>query len=394
MAGMPPLPRPALLRALLVAALAVLASAAWSPAAQAGVTVTIVPPGGGPGETISTDDIANGEMRLTYSVRRADGGIDRIDVAGGVSIRQLLARTGTDAGYVAIEIPRPGGGNLRLTEDDVISHFPPGFYTDAQGVTRFIGATEDGAVAADDHFAVGATLVLTQKSPSKLSVRVSPREKTVDAGESFELSARAKGAEAGDAYTYKWHLRGKKEVLGTRKTLSHELDADGSYRIVVDVGIEGSDQTVSDYADVQVGDPKDSEGPDGVPNDTDGTDPLGGSTASPGFTPPAPVTPATPTPSPVPPAPTPDPTDPPGIVTDGTTVEGNLLADVGNPPSSSILDSARRAARDGAPRDDQADGAGVSEAALGIAGLLGLLALGAGIELRQGPPRRATRSVG
>jgi hypothetical protein len=85
----------------------------------------------------------------------------------------------------------------------------------------------------------------------------------------------------------------------------------------------------------------------------------------------------------------------PDIATSGTTVEGNLLADVSDPPPSNILESAARAARDGNPKDPGPDGGGVSEAAISIVGVLALLALGAGIETRQGRlprprlPRRA-----
>jgi hypothetical protein len=404
MARMPSLLRPAV-RLLLAVAFAVLAPPAASALAQAGVSVTIEPPGGAAPQTISTADIPNGDMSTTYKV-----GAQKIVVDGGVSIYQLLDKANANFDYAEIEIPRPDGSTLRLTKDQVEDTKPPGFYTDDQGVTHFIGPTaSNGSVATKDYFTVGATITLTQQRESRLKVTISPSKKKIEVGGSVAFRAQVTGDEGGESVTYTWGLKGKKQTQAGPTFTQKFPTKDGVYQFLVAVRIEGSSISETAVATITVGDPKKSKdgqtgggdaadgGDTGSTTGSGGSSSGSGSTYTPSYTPstPAspPVTPTTPT---RPSTPSAKPPQPPDIATSGTPVEGNLLADVSDPPPSSILDSAARAAREGRQKDESAaDGADVSEAALSIVGVLALLALGAGIETRQGRlprlrlPRRA-----
>lgn len=395
MTRMPSLLRPAW-RLSLAAAFAFLALAAWSAPARAGVSVTIQPPGDGTPQTISTDDVTPDIRDQSYKV-----GSQRIAVARGVSILALLDKADANFDYAAIEIPRGDGSTLRLTKDQVEDIKPAGFYTDDQNVTHFIGPTgRNGTVATSDYFTVGESITLVQQRASKLKVTISPDRKKIELGGSVSFRARVSGAVEGETVTYEWWLEGKKPRFGGEGFTQKFPKKDGVYKFSVSVGIEGSGATTTKVAIITVGDPKKAEdeqvGDGDAGSGSDGGGTTGGSDGgsgydgssgyTPSYTPSTPPAPAMPTPPPIPP-PTPSkPSQPPDIATSGTTVEGNLLADVSDPPPSNILESAARAAREGKQkRDEQAgDGAGVSEAALSIAGVLALLGLGAGIETRQG----------
>jgi hypothetical protein len=407
---MPSSLRPAigLLLAAVCAAAALTAGAALAqtgtpPSTPTGVSVTIKPAGGAAPQTISTADIPNGDMNTTYKV-----GTQRVVVNGGVSIYQLLDKANANFDYAEIEIPRPDGSLLRLTKDQVEDTKPAGFYTDAQGVTHFIGPTgSNGTVATKDYFTVGTAITLTQQRESRLKVAVSPSKKKVKLGASVTFTADVTGDEDGENITYTWGLKGEKQTQGGPRFTQKFPSEDNVYQLLVAVRIEGSSISESAVATITVGDPKKSkEGQTGTGDATDGADSgsstgsggVGtdsGSTYTPSYTPSTPSTPVTPAPTP-PSTPDYKPPKPLDLATSGTPVEGNLLADVSDPPPSTILESAARAAREGKQKDDSAgEGGGVSEAAISIVGVLALLALGAGIETRQGRlprlrlPRRA-----
>lgn len=400
MTRMPSLLRPAW-RFALAAVLAILALAAWSAPAQAGVSVTIQPPCDEPPcaspTTISTDSLT-GDINQTYRV-----GSESVVVTGGVSVRQLLADTDTDFGYETIELARPDGSTLTMTRKQIADpRNQPVFYTDSQGTTYFIGPKDSrGVVAPSNRFAVGATVTLSQHSESELKVTISPSRKKIKPGGEITFRAKVTGYDPGETPTYKWWLEGKSQRFSGAGFTQKFPTKDGVYKFSVAVRIEGSAVSTTAVAKITVGDPKKADDEQNGNGNGDPTGPGssapsvdGGPGYTPSYTPSTPVTPAPPTPvPPSTPPPTSEPPKLPDIATSGTTVEGNLLADVNDPPPSNILESAARAAQEGKQkRDDQdGDGGGVSEAALSIGGVLALLALGAGIETRQGRRPRLRR---
>jgi PKD domain len=387
--------------AVLVALAICLPAAAGPPD---GVEVNIVKPDGtkvAPFIATQADD----DLLGTVDIRQPNGTTIKVDVGGGVSIYSLLDEAGAATGYREVELLRPnGGGTITLTRRQIESPRPPGiFKDDTTGAIMFVGAPATAGaryVDARDYFELdGAAIELTQVEQEEVDVEVEASRTKIDPGESVEFTAQV---DPNGDYRYDWAFEPGVASEDAGRKVSHRFEKAGSYKVVVGVysGADDENSIGSGNVRVQVGDPKQSDedregggdngaaaAPDsGAVTGSDGAAPYTPYTPPPATSTPVPPTPPTPTPPP------PKPSKPPAIATSGTTVEGNLLADVGDPPPSSILESAARAARDGNPKDDDGpDGAGVPEAALSIAGVLALLGLGAGIETRQGRMPRLRR---
>jgi plastocyanin len=395
MARMPSLPRSAR-RRLLPAALLLALVACWPALAArpANIELTITKPDGTK-EFVRTSDVANPDIDARYLVRQADGSTKSIQVEDGISLRALLAEAEAELGYRKIELANPNGGVVSLTREqvDAPSPPPPVLYADETGATWFLRSPTSSTEAnAKDHFAVSGSALALDEVGAELTVEVKASPSKADPGEPVRFTASVSGGPSDADYTYNWVFDDGKKKDDGGSTVTHRFEEAGNYKVVVGVKIDDAQRSDSGHVRVQVGDPKQSDqdregggdnGGAAAPDSGASTGSSGdsGATYTPPYTPPAPALPPAPTP---PPTPTPDPPKSPDVATSGTTVEGNLLADVGDPPPSNILESAARAARGGNPKDDAPDGADVPEAALSIAGVLALLGLGAGIESRQG----------
>jgi len=399
MARMPSLLRP-VPGVLLVAALLAIA-ACWPAAAAApGIEITIVKPDGqsDPGFLASE---ARQDMNTDYTVRGPNGN-EEVKVTDGVSILSLLNYAEAPI-YDTVTIPGPGGRRITLTRGQVEAVQPPGFFQDdATGKTMFIGAPPmKGADYTEEFFPVElATVRITQDKDADLKVSVKASRTRIEPGETVKFTATVSPR---GSYRYDWTFEpgaGKKDAGGK---VAHRFDEAGTYLVGLGVYMSATDPDADGGGGIkiQVGDPKqsDKDREGGGDNAAAGAPSSGTSTGSSGlgsgydsgstYTPP-PVPAPTPSPS------TPKPPQPDSAIS-GTPVEGNLLADVSDPPPSNILESAARAARDGNPKDEANDGdVGVSEAAVSIFAALALLALGAGIETRQGRlprPRLSRRAA-
>jgi hypothetical protein len=360
-------------------------------AAQAGVEVAIQPPGNSNRAGISMDDIPPDVTDKTYRVQSGTNTTKEVKVAAGVSVRALLDATSTNTDYATIEIRHGARSFLLLRKEQVDNQLAqPVFFADAQGRMRFIWPTADGsAIPARNYFTVPADIYLLQRAQQRLRVEISPSSKKVKPGGTITFRATTSGDRPGETVAYYWWLADKTPRRGSERHVQDFPEKKGVYGVHVSAVIEGAGVSDRGYAKITVGDPdgKDEEQADPGDRTTDSETPGDSSPASPPGS--APYTPSTtptspPSPTPVPTTPPPEPADPPDTPILGTTVEGNLLAAASDPPPSNILESAANAARDGSPSEDSDAGADVPEAAISIVGVLALLALGAGIENRQG----------
>ena len=348
------------------------------------IDVTVNRPDG-TSESILASEVAP-DIDGPYTLREASGATSQVDVVDGVSIRKLLEATESEFFYVSVEFPGPNGRPIKLTRDQIDAAVPrpPALYSDDTGATWFIRSPTSSTDAnARDHFEITSAAIAIDQADDGLEVKVKASKTRIEAGDSVDFTATA--SPKGD-YRYNWTFEpgvGKKDA---GRTPSHTFKEEGTYRVAVGVyvGPDGESDGGGGIK-IQVGDPKDSdkdrEG--GGDNTAAGAPSSGTTTGSSGV---GSVYDGSSTYTPVPstpPPPAPEPTTP-DITTSGTPVEGNLLADVSEPPPSNILESARRAARDGNPQDDNDGDVGVSEAAVSIFAALALLGLGAGIETRQG----------
>jgi hypothetical protein len=401
MTRMPSLVRPVYLASLVFLVVAAAGAAAAVPASAAfpSIEITIVSPDGDEAQ-VWLDQVENPEIETTYYVRsRGRTTPIPIEHGEGISVRQILAEKQFDLGYGTLEIKRPDGTTLVLSKDDIDSRLSPTFYVKDDGQVWFVRpSTGSTDYNTRDNFPIKSAAVTLTQTPAGLTVSVKASRKKIDVGESIKFTTKVSGAPRNARLIYIWDFDDGKRISDGDRNESHQFDKECACHVQVNVKILGESRSdPSNVVKVQVGDPKESgkdrqgggdntadDAPDsGTSTGSSGADSIydGGSTYTP-----VPDTPP-------PPAPTPDSTEP-DIATSGTPVEGNLLADVSDPPPSNILESARRAARDGTPKDESAD-VGVSEAALSIVGALALLGLGAGLETRQGRlprlrlPRRA-----
>lgn len=328
-----------------------------------------------------------------YEIRQPNGSITTVDATGGASVYSLLREVGAQTGYETITISCytacHRGGKVTLTRKEVESDTrPPGFFTDdATGKTMFVGSPPAGAleVQARDYFEIDRSgLRIKQVAEPRLSVDLKASRTTIDPGESVTFTATVTPR---GSYRYDWTLEPGELKKGAGAKVTHRFDKEGKFNVVVGVYTSGDDlDSEPGTVTIHVGDPKQSEkdregGGDntaaGAPSSgpSTGSSGAGSNDASPTYTPSTPTQPP----------PTRDAT--PGLdpdVATGTPVTGNLLAAASDPPASNILESAAKAARDGSPSKHDDAGVDVPEAALSIAGLLALLALGASIENRHG----------
>lgn len=391
---------PSFLPAVRVLLLAVVALAIWcAPAmAQVEVTLEIRQPNGGGVKTISTGDVANPEVTdHWYTVR--GGNTPRIRVRNGITIRQLLEQADVDQTYSEIEIPYPNAsqGKFRLSRTTIDDpQLLPVLYIDKHGIMRFLrDSAGPGDLNGQQDFEISDTkLRVTLYRKSNLKVKVTADREKIDPGESVRFEASVTGGGEGDDYVFSWNFGDGLPTEGPAKR-SHKFEKRGAYKVVVTAKVEGS--SVSQPAPtvtITVGDPEQSDKDrDGGGTNADGGSDGGASDGASGYGGVSPAVPSPAVPSPPTPTPSPDPPSPPDIATSGPTISGNLLADASDPPATSALQSAVKAAREGTPKDDEPEEASVSTAALGIAGLFGLLALGAGLELRQGGTRSGGRRL-
>lgn len=401
MPRMPSLPRSIVLGALVCAVVLAGPASAEFP----GTEMTIVSPEGKQ-EFVLLNQIAVPENYGTYPIRSRNGSTTNEIVAkgDGISVRQLLEEKGLDISYGAVEIERPDGTKLVLDKDDVNSaNYSPTFYVKDGQLWFLRPSTGVDDYNAGDRFLVPnqAAVTLTQTPPA-LEVTVEASRERIEPGESIAFTATVEGGPSDAEYSYTWDFDDGKRVPDGRRKVTHTFAEAGTFRVLATAKIVGESRSDAGVVKIQVGDPKQSDkdregGGDNGAAEAPDSGPVTGFDGSATYTPsyaPPPVTsaPVPPAPAPTPTPPAPKPTKPPAVATSGATVEGNLLADVGDSPPSGILDSAARAARDGNPKDDDGpDGAGVPEAALSIAGVLALLGLGAGIETRQGRLPRLRR---
>jgi uncharacterized membrane protein YgcG len=409
MTRMPRLQRWAL-RPLLAAIFALTALVAWASPALAGISVTVEPIRGTP-QTISTDEVVEPDISGSYDIRDSEGSVDSVEVIDGIAISDLLDAADISTDYRTVEITRPNGRKLVLSRDQIDHPTPPAVvHTDTAGVTwllRLLPGTDK--LYARDRFTGSETLVLKTLTRSPIKVDVSASSKEVEAGESVTFEVSASGALPGADYVFHWDFRDGSDGKRSRKLeVPHKFEKAGRYPVLVWASTDSETSEPAEF-EVTVGEPEETEEAGGGGTTTGGADSgtpggssgggatSGGGTSgytpsySPSYTPPTPA-PYTPAPAPAPPPPTSSkPAPAPGIATDGSFVEGNLLADAGDPPSANILESAARAAREGTPRDDDESGGGIPELALSVAGVLALLGLGAALELRQGPTLRLRR---
>jgi hypothetical protein len=399
----------------LAAAAALALVAVVVPVAHAGVT--IIPPKGQSPVTLTDQQFEDAiDVRdRSYTVG------DRPFELSGVSVPALVAAANADPSFSFIEIARPGGDPLRLSDQQVESDgaFPEGkpiVYRDSSGGYSFLRpAGADGSPAEVISLAgtgIGlrtGNLIEVELSATKPIVeRGGIKTMTVKPGAEVKFTAYVQKGDA-QQLEYSWTVKGLNESSsGTEHT--QRFDKRGSFSVSLGVTAAGDDSGGSDVVRVQVGklDHKSDKSGDGGKNDSpnaseDGmlNGPTGGEGSATGdgnATPAATGTPEATTPqADPPPTEQPQPEDekaePVTAIGPAAMVSGELLSKLSGSPRSKLGQALRSALGSGVPPKATAvtEGLGVSSVGLGLATTLALLGVGAALELRsaRGPRRRA-----
>jgi len=396
------------------AATALVLAAIAAPAAHA-AGVTIVPP--------------EGQSPVVLTEQQLEDAIDVHDrsytVGGktftlsGASISALIAVADADPSFSFIEIARPGGAPLRLSDQQVESDgaFPEGrpiVYRDASGGYSFLRPEGgDGSPAEVIELAgtaiglrTGNLIAVELQASRPIAERAGMKTMTVKPGAEVTFTAQIQKGDA-QQLDYSWTVKG----LGASSsgiTHTQRFDKRGAYSVSLGVTAAGDDSGGSDVVRVQVGklnedgDKKGDGGKNDRPNASeDGalagpTDGNGSATGDGSSTPAATPAPAETTPKADPPL-TQQPkeekeADPASPIGPAAVVSGELLSTLSGSPRSKLGQALRSALGSGAPPKATAvtEGLGVSTVGLGLATTLALLGVGAGLELRsaRGPRRR------
>ncbi len=396
----PPTPALLALAALIVAAGLALAGPATAGAAGPAVQVR---PISGPAETVELSQLGNPDVRADYVLRDSGGG-QSTESVDGYSLESVLRAAGANVfSFSYLEVSRPGGGAVALTNYQVrnANAFPDGppVIFDDGGSAGFLRPSAGGSDAnAGDRFSTG-TLKVRLRSGALLDVSASASKTKIKAGDTITFSAKLMRSAAGQEVSFSWSFDDGARGSGARVT--HRFRKAGSYHVVVSVTAPGDSTGNSDVVAVQVGklkkdkkdrpgggNNKDDKAPDSGPSDGPGGDDYGdgggsGDGAGTGQSrgsdrggPDGAGQPERTRKRDRRSEAAPDDTEP---------VRGELL-DVDEARPQDVAEEQqsaeeRSAARTGTPQE--ADGFGVPGAAIGVLGVLGLLGTGALVELER-----------
>lgn len=354
-----------ILRRLAVPAVALLTALVLAaPATAADVTVNFARDGGS--KTVALSSLsASFDVNQEYTLVGSSGQTTTKQI-NGISLRTLLSAMGADPAYSAVTIARPGGGSVRVSRSQIEATGPvPALYVDG-GLATFVRPSYfAGDRNALDVVSAG-TLVINQVDGTDYGLKAKVSKSAAKTGESLKFSASANGA-AGQKLLYTWNFNDGTTTTG--ESVAHRFKRRGYYRVLVTVRGEGETASVSTVLRVQIGkavkSKKQREG--GGTNDaagaplSGGADGAGGDGQAVGAERPAhkrrakPVSPST---------------------TGGQTVTGELLTSPDpNQPQNEV------AARTGQQVKPNTGNGGISTQAASAAVALGLLALGAVLEM-------------
>jgi hypothetical protein len=375
-------------RALIVAAVAAASLAApgvgTARADDAQVTVVAT---GGEQQTLSLDALGSGNIvERRYTLRSAEG--ESITTVSGFSPAAILDAAGIDPyGFSYLEVQRPGGGSVQLSRDQALDpgalpEGPPVVYATASGTAFLRPSSGPGDLNSTDSFEAPQGIAIVLRSGSPLQVRAQASTLRTRPGRPVTFTAIVDRAGAGEQLSYSWYFDDGSSSTGARTR--HRFSKRGSYDVVVGVTTPGDDTGASAVVTVQVGAPL--SGPDrkggGRNSDADAPDhgaaggPSNGSSAGGGDS-----TAAAEAAAPSRPQPDSHPkgAQQPDELADGQRVSGVPISGERAPdPPEPAAAPAARAGR----LSEGGGGASLPDAALGLLATVGLLGLGALIEVR------------
>lgn len=201
-------------------------------------------------------DIANADVEADYLIRGAAG--EQSQRIKGISLARLIELANADPVYSAIDVDRIGGGAVRVSKYSILGQgLVPVVYQDGPNLVFVRPSSSSTDLNAADVISSGSGLDLTQQDLGALDVNAKVSKKKVKAGALVKFTASASGGGAGDQFEFKWNFNDGKTADGD--SVSHRFKERGTYKVVVNARIVGSDRSDPAVVVVQVGEPTKSD---------------------------------------------------------------------------------------------------------------------------------------
>lgn len=215
--------------------------------------VTLVTPGGAQhalslGALAGTEDVVN----QTYPLRSETG--ETSTTVTGFSIAALLQVAAIDPyGFSYLEVQRPGGGSVQLSNAQALAEPAPVIYATSTGTGFLRPSSGSGDYNAADSFEAPQGLTIALRKGASLQVRLeaTPRKTTV--GKKVNFRAVVERAGSGEELTYHWYFDDGNSAEG--EGVEHAYAKPGSYSVVVGVKAAGEETGTSAVVHIQVGEP-------------------------------------------------------------------------------------------------------------------------------------------
>ncbi len=227
--------------------------------------MTIQPAGGGDGNPLVLADLAAklDVHDAAYELRSADGAVQPVTVAAGITLGALLREAGVDLDdFTYLEIPRADGTSVLVLRDQVLAEdaaVQPVVWEDADGL-HFLRppSGEDDVNAEDLVTPVDGALVVRPLTGDPLGVRIDVSRARVRPREVVAFAAvLVAGARPG--VEFEWYFDdGAAGTSGANVT--HRFTRPGTYNVLVNVSEGGRQLDVYDVATVVVAAPRRERG--------------------------------------------------------------------------------------------------------------------------------------
>lgn len=229
----------------------VAAALCLAPAPAVAADVTVIGPRGGASTTVSLESLSSSfDVDADYELRDAGGPLESRRVRG-ISLAALLAAVDADPVYGGVEVLRGNGAPVLVSKAQIVAGSPsPVIYADGDHAV-FLRPSYAAADANAADVVAGAPLVLRQTGGSPLQVEARVSAVRAGVGKTLRFMATATGAAAGESYLFKWNFDDGSTATGAE--VSHSFARRGRYDVLVTVSAGGSTRSDPDVVSVQVG---------------------------------------------------------------------------------------------------------------------------------------------
>lgn len=199
---------------------------------------------------------------VDYAIRSSSG-TSTVTVTG-FSLNEVIAASGADTlSYTYLNVNRPGGGSVQLTNGQVRNSGspdgPPVVYESGADVGFIRPSIGDGDRNAADSFRTPGTLVVTLHSGTPIGIKLSASDTKVEAGDTVDFTAVITHPSSLQP-DIGWSFGDGQRAVDV-ESVSHRFKASGTYYVVATAKDPDTGQGPSASVEIQVGEKK-KGGPD------------------------------------------------------------------------------------------------------------------------------------